>query len=237
MIGGASGIGLAVAAALVQHGAEVMIASRRPDVVAEAAASIGAIPRTVDAVDTASVDALVEEAERTIGPLRIAVNSAGARLNVPAEDTTDAEWDGVFDTNVGAVRRACRAIGTRMLARGEGSIVNIASISASIVNTPQTQSAYNASKAAVVAYTRSIAAEWAPRGVRVNAISPGYTVTAMTERSRSDPQRLRAWLDRTPQGRIADPSEIAGAAVFLASDAASFVTGHDLVVDGGYTLW
>lgn len=237
VVGGATGIGFAIATALADAGARVMIASRREAIGAAAADSIEAAYRFVDATDSRSMDDLVRAAEHEVGPLRIAVNSAGGRLNKPAELTTDDEWDEVFAANMGTVFRGCRAQGKAMLEHGTGSIINIASMSALVVNTPQTQSAYNASKAAVVMYTRSIAAEWAPRGVRVNSVSPGYTATAMTQKSRSEPEKLQAWLDRTPQDRVAEPEEIAGSAVYLASDAASFVTGHNIVADGGYSLW
>lgn len=237
VLGGATGIGLAIARGFIAHGARVMIGSRRAELGEQVASDIGASFHPVDASSTASMDEFVAAAVQEFGELRIAVNSAGGRLNKPAELTTDDEWQDIFNINFGGVLRGNRAQGKVMLEQGEGSIINIASMSASIVNTPQTQSAYNASKAAVVMYTRSVAAEWAPRGVRVNAISPGYTETAMTEKSRSEPEKLRAWLDRTPQARVAKPEEIAGAAVYLASDASSFTTGLDLITDGGYGLW
>ena len=237
VIGGVTGIGRAIATALVEQGAEVVIGSRSQASGAAVAAEIGAEFVALDVTVPGSVDAAVDQLTQQGRRLDIAVNSPGGRLNKPAEHTTDEEWDDVFAVNADGIFRACRAEGRVMLAQGGGVIVNVASMSALAVNTPQTQSAYNASKAAVVMYTKSIAAEWAPRKVRVNSISPGYTATAMTEKSRSEPAKLQAWLDRTPQARVAEPHEIAGSAVFLASDAATFVTGHNLVVDGGYTLW
>jgi NAD(P)-dependent dehydrogenase (short-subunit alcohol dehydrogenase family) len=122
-----------------------------------------------------------------------------------------------------------------MLAAGSGAIVNIASMSGHVVNVPQVQATYNASKSAVIMLTKSLAVEWAARGVRVNSISPGYVETALTARSRAMPERLDEWLRRTPMGRIGQPDEIAGAVLYLVSDAASYVTGSDLVIDGGYT--
>jgi NAD(P)-dependent dehydrogenase (short-subunit alcohol dehydrogenase family) len=147
----------------------------------------------------------------------------------------DGEWDSVFAVNTAGVFRSCRAEGRVMLEAGAGAIVNIASISGSVVNRPQKQAAYNASKAAVVMITKSLAVEWAERGVRVNSVSPGYVLTAMTAESRKDPRRIEEWFSYTPMRRMAEPQEIAGPVLFLASPAASFITGADLVVDGGYT--
>ena len=237
VIGGATGIGKAIATAMVGHGATVYIGSRNAEVGERVAEELGSVFIPLDVTDSDSVDAAVDRVVALGGRLDIAVNSPGGRLNKPAEFTTDEEWREVFNVNLDGIFRASRAQGRVMLEQGAGSIVNVASMSSLAVNTPQTQSAYNASKAAVVMYTKSLAAEWAPRGVRVNSISPGYTATAMTEKSRSEPAKLQAWLDLTPQARVAEPYEIAGSALFLASGAASFVTGHNLVVDGGYTLW
>lgn len=150
---------------------------------------------------------------------------------------SDAEFAHVLDVNVGGVFRCCRAVGRVMLAQSSGSIVNISSMSAYIVNHPQRLSAYTTSKAAVLHYTRSLAVEWGDRGIRVNSVSPGYTETAMNEVSRNTSGRLESWYASTPLGRIAQPSGIAGAIAYLLSDASSFATGTDIVVDGGYRLW
>lgn len=235
--GGATGIGLAAAAALIEHGATVYIGGRREDVGAAAASAVGATFVALDVTSSSSVDGVVEEIVGRHGRLDISVHGAGARLNKPAEDTTDEEWRAVFDTNTDGVFRCCRAVGSAMLAHGGGAIVNIASMSAHSVNRPQRQAAYNASKAAVVQYTRSLAGEWGGLGIRVNSVSPGYTETAMTAVSRSKPEMVEAWLSKTPLHRFAKPHEIAGAVVYLASDASSFVTGTDVAVDGGYTVW
>jgi NAD(P)-dependent dehydrogenase (short-subunit alcohol dehydrogenase family) len=237
VVGGATGIGRAVAAAFVDDGATVFIAGRTKDVGEATAADIGAAYLQMDVTDSASVDAAVADLVGRAGRLDIAVNGAGAGLNKPTEETSDAEFARVVDVNFGGVFRCCRAQGRVMLNQGGGSIVNVASMSAHIVNHPQRQGIYNASKAAILHYTRSLAVEWADRGIRVNSISPGYTETAMTAVSRAIPERLASWQASTPLGRIAKPSEIAGAVVYLASDASTFVTGTDIVIDGGYRLW
>jgi NAD(P)-dependent dehydrogenase (short-subunit alcohol dehydrogenase family) len=235
--GGATGIGYAVAEALVKYGATVYIGGRTEDVGRQAAAELGVTYIPLDVTSAESVDSAVAQVVGEQGRLDIAINGAGARLNKPAEETTDEEWDAVFATNLRGVFLSCRAEGRVMLEQGGGSIVNIASMSASAVNRPQKQAAYNASKAAVVQYSKSLAGEWGDRGIRVNSLSPGYTETAMTAGSRGKPEMVEAWLSKTPLARFAKPHEIAGAAVFLASDASTFVTGHDLLVDGGYTVW
>ncbi len=234
--GGARGIGEAVARTLTHHGARVVVADTEREAGEAVAADLGGYFVGLDVRDPVTVDAAIAEAVRWGGRLDIAVNCAGIRHNGAGEEISDEEWDTVFDVNTAGVQRCCRAEGRVMLAQGAGAIVNIASMSGSIVNRPQNQSAYNASKAAVIMLTRSLAAEWAPRGVRVNSVSPGYTETAMTALSRLDPEKVGFWLARTPIGRMAKPMEIAAAVAFLASPAASFVVGHDLVVDGGYTV-
>ena len=163
------------------------------------------------------------------------VNNAGICYHRDSWDVPDDEWDHVFNLNVRALFKCSRAVGTHMRTRGGGSIVNIGSISALIVNRPQNQAAYNASKAAVHQLTKSLAAEWASDGIRVNAVAPGYVKTEMAPVD--EPQFRRQWIEDAPQQRYAVPSEIAGSVVFLASDAAAFVTGSVLVIDGGYTVY
>jgi NAD(P)-dependent dehydrogenase (short-subunit alcohol dehydrogenase family) len=233
VVGGATGIGKAIATAFVMQGAKVYVAGRTQDVGRAAADEIGATYVRLDVTDSASVDAAVA----SVGGLDVAVNGAGTGLNKPTEETTDDEFARVVDTNFAGTFRCCRAEGRAMLAAGGGTIINIGSMSAHIVNHPQRQAIYNASKAAVVHYTRSLAVEWADRGIRVNSISPGYTETALTAVSRAIPERLASWEAGTPLGRIAKPADIAGAAVYLAADASSYVTGTDIVIDGGYRLW
>jgi len=167
----------------------------------------------------------------------VAINHAGIARSVPAEEMTDEEWRRMTAVNLDGVFWGCREAGRVMLERGSGSIVNIASMSGMISNHPQPQAHYNAAKAGVIMLTKSLAGEWASRGVRVNAVSPGYTRTPMTEPSMSKSEWAEVWLSSTPMGRVAEPHEIAPAVLYLASDAASFATGTNLVVDGGYTVW
>jgi NAD(P)-dependent dehydrogenase (short-subunit alcohol dehydrogenase family) len=216
--GGGTGIGAAVATALDEAGAEVVIASRSQGVI-------------TDVTDAESVRAMVAE----VGPIDVLVNNAGVCFHRPALEVPDEEWRAVWDVNVDGVWNCSRVVGEQMIARGGGVIVNIGSISAQIVNRPQWQPAYNASKAAVHQLTKSLAAEWAPHGVRVNALAPGYVKTEMAPVD--DPRFKPLWIDDPPMGRYALPEEMGPSVVFLASDASSFMTGSVLVVDGGYTLW
>jgi len=237
LIGGTDGIGLATAGLFVEAGATVYVAGRRTDVGTRAAAAIGATYLPVDITQPDTIQAAVDQIRRDHGRLDIAVNGPGARINQPAESTSEQQWDDVVNTHLRGVFSACRTEGAAMLEQGKGSIVNIASLSAHIVNRPQRQAPYNAAKAGLIQYTRSIAAEWASRGVRVNTVSPGYTETSLTAGNRSKPEVFGVWMAETPMGRCAQPAEIAGAILYLASDAASYTTGADIVIDGGYSLW
>jgi NAD(P)-dependent dehydrogenase (short-subunit alcohol dehydrogenase family) len=174
------------------------------------------------------------------GRLTIAVNNAGVGGWSNAESMTEAHWNQVMDLNLKGVFLCAQAEGRTMLAAGYGKIINTASMSAHIVNRPQPQVAYNASKAGVLHLTRSLAAEWAARGVRVNSISPGYMRTALLEALLESPegqQMVPQWIDMTPAGRLGDVADLQGAIVYLASAASDFMTGHDMVIDGGYSLW
>ena len=216
--GGGRGIGAAVAAALREAGAEVVIASRSEGVI-------------TDVTDIDSVRAMAAE----IGRIDVLVNNAGVCYHRPALEVPDEEWRSVWDVNVDGVWNCSRVVGEQMIERGGGVIVNIGSISAMIVNRPQWQPAYNASKAAVHQLTKSLAAEWARHNVRVNALAPGYVKTEMAPVD--DPRFKPLWIDDPPMGRYALPEEMGPSVVYLASDASSFRTGSVLVVDGGYTLW
>ncbi len=234
--GAGRGIGLEIARTLRGAGATITVAEFLEDNGRAAAAELEGRFVQVDVRDPKSAENMVAEAERT-APVDILVNNAGIAHNVAAESATDHDWLNVIDVNLNGVFWCCRAAGGRMLARGQGSIVNIASMSGLIVNKPQPQAAYNASKAAVIMLTQSLAAEWADRGVRVNAVSPGYIGTDMTKAALNNEEWKRTWLEMTPMGRVGEPADIAHAVLYLASDAARFATGTNLVVDGGYTAW
>lgn len=236
--GGNQGLGKAFAAALAQAGAQVVIVAR--DAARNAAAvgeltSQGLAVSAIDADITGDAGRITSQAVERLGGLDILVNNAGVCIHKESWQVTDDEWAQVFDLNVTALWKCSLAAGQHMVRSGGGSIINVGSISGMIVNRPQWQPAYNASKAAVHQLTKSLAAEWAAAGIRVNAIAPGYVKTDMAPVDR--PEFRRHWIEDTPQRRYALPEEIAPAVVFLASPASSFMTGAVLVIDGGYTLW
>jgi len=233
--GGNRGLGRAFAAALAGAGARVAIAARDQDRSETVAGDIGALAVPSDVTDEASVTAMLETVTSELGPVDVLVNNSGTCFHRPALEVPDEEWRTVWDVNVDGLWRCSRVVGAQMVGRGTGAIVNIGSISAQIVNRPQMQPAYNASKAAVHQLTKSLAAEWAPHGVRVNALAPGYVKTEMAPVDR--PEFRRHWIEDAPMQRYAVPDELGPSLVYLASDASSFVTGTVLVVDGGYTLW
>lgn len=239
--GAASGIGQAIAVAMAEGGAQVACAdlaaadmSQTLSLV-EAAGGRG-LAVVCDVTDEEQVEAAVARTERDLGPLALAVNSAGIANAAPATDMPLSQWQKVYDVDVTGVFLCSRAQGRVMLEHGRGSIVNIASMSGTVVNRGLLQVHYNSAKAAVQHLTKSLAMEWAAGGVRVNSISPGYTATPMNTRPEVADQAKQFAAD-TPLGRMADPSEIAGPTVFLLSSAASFCTGVDLLVDGGFTCW
>ena len=238
--GGGRGIGAALARALAEAGADVAVADRDPQTAQQTAADLAALGvRTlavqVDVTDAAQVRDMVAAVVDAWGRLDVAVNSAGIANRSPAEDLTEEAWDAVVDIDLKGIFLCTREEGRVMLGQGAGAIINIASMSGQIVNRPQLHSHYNAAKAGVIQYTRSCAAEWADRGVRVNSLSPGHTRTPMTVDA--VPEMGATWLGNTPMGRLGTPEDLQGATIFLASSASAYVTGHDLVVDGGYTLW
>jgi NAD(P)-dependent dehydrogenase (short-subunit alcohol dehydrogenase family) len=235
--GGAQGIGNAIATALAEHGAKVVIADMDVNTGAAAAAALGTEFAAMNVRDRAMVRTVADEVVARHGHVDILVNNAGIARNSLSVDTPPEEWLEVIDVNLNGVWWCSQAFGRGMVVRGKGAIVNIGSMSGLVANKPQAQTHYNASKAAVHMLTKSLAAEWASHGVRVNAIAPGYIGTELTKRGLSNPEWKKQWLEMTPFGRVGDPSDVAALALFLASDAAAYMSGSVVSVDGGYTSW
>jgi len=237
VVGGTSGIGLAMALGLAEAGADVAASSRRQEQVDAAAAAIEAEGRKTlrlasDVGDRPSLEALLEGAVAAFGKVDILINCAGKIKRAPTVDFPEESWDDIMDTNVTGTLRACQIFGKHMLERGYGRIINIASLNTFVSLKEVT--AYAASKAAVGALTKSLAVEWSAQGVNVNAIAPGVFRTALNAELLDKSERGKELRLRTPMGRFGKTEELVGAAIFLASEAASFVTGEILVVDGGF---
>lgn len=243
--GAAQGIGRAFAHALAEAGARVAVADQKislAQTVVEELTAKGAqaVAIEVDVTDESSVTAMINSVMSEFGRLTIGVNNVGIGQWVDAETMPYSDWQRMIDINLNSVFLCCKAEAQVMIPAGRGAIVNTASMSASISNTPQNQAHYNASKAGVLHLTRSLAAEWAPKGIRVNSISPGYTKTALVADLLETPigkEMLPKWLALTPMARLAEVTDLQGALVYLVSNASPFTTGSDLVVDGGYMTW
>lgn len=243
--GGGQGIGRAFAHALGEAGAAVAVADivlERAETVAGelTAKGITALALHVDVTQHESCMAMVDAVIRAWGRLTIGVNNAGIGQWVASEQMSASDWDRMLDINLKGVFLCAQAEARAMLPAGYGKMINTASMSGSIANMPQKQAAYNASKAGVIHFTRSIAAEWAKAGVRANCISPGYTRTQLVGDLLATPvgaEMMPEWMRMTPMGRMAEVTDLQGAVVFLASEASDFMTGSDLVIDGGYCCW
>lgn len=241
LVAGVGGLGKAMAVGLAQAGADVAMADIEPAHLEAAVREVSGSGRRwlsipTDINDRDQAREMVARVVREWGRLDVLVNSAGISVMAPALEMTAEQWQTVVHHFLTAVFWCCQAAGEVMVRQRWGSIVNVASMSGLVV-TGDRGSSYAAAKAGVIHLTRALAAEWARYGVRVNAISPGVMRTRLTEPFLSDPAGLRDTLAKTPLGRVGEPEDLRGAVVFLASDASSFITGHNLVVDGGYTLW
>lgn len=235
--GGGSGIGLAIAGCLADAGAEVILVGRDAAKLAAAVSEIGPLAKAAvhDVTDLAAAPAFAERVEREFGPVDILVNNAGINMKKPALETTDAEMQKIFDTNVFGSFALSRAFGRGMLARKRGNVLFIASM-ATLMGIPGVV-AYSAAKSGIGGIVRTLAMEWSPSGVRVNAIAPGWIETAMSRKAMAgDPERKRKVLSRTPAGTFGRPEDVGYAAVYLSSPAAAYVTGVVLPVDGGTSI-
>jgi NAD(P)-dependent dehydrogenase (short-subunit alcohol dehydrogenase family) len=243
--GAGQGIGRAYAHALGEAGAAVAIADLAMDTANAVAAelrakNIDSMAIQVDVTQAAQVQAMVDTVVAQWGTLTIGVNNAGIGQWIDAETMPEADWDRMMNINLKGVFLCCQAEARIMLAAGYGKIINMASMSGHISNTPQNQAHYNTAKAGVIHLTRSLAAEWAPRGLRVNSISAGYTRTQLVDDLLQTPigkEMLPRWMALTPMGRMGEVTDLQGAVVYLAAEASDFMTGADVVVDGGYCAW
>ncbi|TLS53819.1 SDR family oxidoreductase [Paenibacillus antri] len=242
--GGAVGLGKSMAEGLAEMGSDIVIvdlnAAKADEAARELRERYGVRVLTIEAnvCDPNDAERVREETVRAFGRIDVLINNAGIVRNAKAEDMTYEDWTAVMDVNLNGVFLMSQAVGREMIRQRRGSIINISSMSGTIVNTPQNQIAYNVSKAGVISLTKTLAAEWAPHGIRVNTIAPGYMKTELTEKFfRTGGELIERWMSMTPMGRPGMPHELQGIAVYLASEASSFATGGVFSVDGGYTVW
>jgi NAD(P)-dependent dehydrogenase (short-subunit alcohol dehydrogenase family) len=242
--GAGGGIGSAIANTLAELGAEVALMDRDQDALGivmreiQERFPVSVTIAPVNVCNSEQVKASVKRIFREFGRIDILVNCHGIGQWTPAEDMTENDWDQMMEVNLKGVFIVCQSVGRYMIEQHYGKIINIASMSGTIVNKPQRQSHYNTSKAAVIMLTKSLAAEWAKYNININSVSPGYTLTPLVKKLLEEkPEHADYWKSLIPIGRLATPKDIVGAVAFLASDASGYVTGHDLIVDGGYTIW
>ncbi|GAK58736.1 DNA, complete genome [Candidatus Vecturithrix granuli] len=240
--GGGQGLGKAFSMAFAEAGADVVIADINPETGAKTAEEIQAIGRRsifikTDVTKRASIQAMVAKTLDEFGKIDFLMNDAGIVKWLEAEKNSDDDWMAVMNVNLNGLFYCCQEVGKQMIKQGGGRIINIASMSGLIVNYPQNQASYNTSKAAVIHLTKSLATEWAQYNIRVNSISPGYMEGPLAGPLMEDPAYGPVWMGRTPMGRPGKPEELCGVAVLLASEASSFMTGSNVVIDGGYTAW
>ena len=242
--GAGGGIGSAIAYGFAEFGVDVALLDLKVEEIEglkkflEEKFSIKALAIPIDVCDHEQVEEAVNTIIKIFGQVDILVNCHGIGQWVSAEDMSEKDWDRMINVNLKGVFLMCQAVGRYMIRRRYGKIINIASMSGRIVNKPQPQVHYNVSKAGVIMLTKSLAAEWAKYNVNVNSVSPGYTLTPLVrDLLKNQPEYAEYWKNLTPLGRFAEPADIVGAVIFLASEAANYITGHDLVVDGGYSIW
>ncbi|MBF0280502.1 MAG: glucose 1-dehydrogenase [SAR324 cluster bacterium] len=240
--GGGQGLGKAFCLAFAEVGADIVVAEVNSETGAQTVQEIQNSGRRSLFIETdirhkSSVDAMVKKTVAEFGKLDFIMNNAGVVHWQEAEDNSETEWRNVIDINLNGLFFCCQAAAKQMKKQGGGRIINIASMSGLIVNQPQKQTSYNTSKAAVIHLTKSLAAEWAPHLIRVNSISPGYMEGPLAGEYFEDPQYGGVWFDATPMRRPGKPEELCPIAIMLASEASSYMTGSNVVVDGGFTLW
>jgi NAD(P)-dependent dehydrogenase (short-subunit alcohol dehydrogenase family) len=241
--GSAQGIGRVIGLALASMGADIVLADLNPNKISKVADEVRSLNRRVESIvgdvsNPQDVEKIVKAAIDSFGHIDILVNSAGVgRESIPAQDLPFDVWQRIININLTGSYLMCRATGRHMIKQGSGSIINIASVSGLIANKGRHVTAYCSSKGGVVMLTRALASDWASQGVRVNAIAPGYVNTPFLESALADPVVYQSLVETVPCNRIGKPVDMAGAAVYLASAASDYVTGHVLIVDGGLTVW